>query len=232
MCDETRTMDLRADGGVPNARVTGTVVQHIGRDGALAFQWSAFDHFAITDIEPAGRASAAVNWTHGNALDLDADGGLLVSFRSLAEITKIDTTTGAVIWRLGGRANQFTFSGTTVPAFVRQHGARVMAGELLLLDNLGDPTRSVAERYVLDERSRTARLVRSFTAVPEVVTPIGGSVQSLAGGRTLVSFGIAGRVEEYDITGRVVWRILGNPGYIFRAQRIRSLYAPGEGTPR
>src|SRR5919107_3798500 len=106
------------------------------------------------------------------------------------------------------------------------------SGELLLLDNLGDPTRSVAERYVLDERSRTARLVRSFTAVPEVVTPIGGSVQSLAGGRTLVSFGIAGRVEEYDITGRVVWRILGNPGYIFRAQRIRSLYAPGEATSR
>jgi hypothetical protein len=29
----------------------------------------------------------------------------------------------------------------------------------------------------------------------------------------------------------VVWRIEGNPGYVFRAQRIRSLYRPGGGTP-
>jgi hypothetical protein len=65
-----------------------------------------------------------------------------------------------------------------------------------------------------------------------VVTEIGGSVQDVAGGRTLVSFGTAGRVEEYDAAGRVTWRIDGNAGYIFRAQRIRSLYAPGVGTPR
>lgn len=47
-----------------------------------------------------------------------------------------------------------------------------------------------------------------------------------------MSFGTAGRVEEYDATGRVVWRIEGNAGYVFRAQRIRSLYAPGVGTAR
>src|SRR5206468_221350 len=40
MCDETRTMDLTALGGVADARVTGTVVQSIGADGALRFEWS------------------------------------------------------------------------------------------------------------------------------------------------------------------------------------------------
>ncbi|MDQ3949439.1 MAG: arylsulfotransferase family protein, partial [Gemmatimonadota bacterium] len=87
MCDETRTMDLRAFGGVADARVTGTVLQHISTGGALLFHWSPFDHFAITDLEPADRAEANVNWTHGNALDFDADGNLIVSFRSLGEIT-------------------------------------------------------------------------------------------------------------------------------------------------
>ena len=48
-------------------------------------------------------------------------------------------------------------------------------------------------------------------------------MQPLDGGRTLVSFGTAGREEECDADGRVAWRIDGNPGYIFRAQRIRSL---------
>lgn len=233
MCDETRTMDLTAEGGVASARVTGTVVQHVGAEGSLLFEWNPFDHFAITDLDVAERTGATVNWTHGNSIDLAPDGNLLVSFRSLGEITKIDTRTGAVVWRLGGRGNQFTFQGTSEPAFVHQHSVRsCAAGEIAILDNIGNPSESRAERYVLNEAARTARLVHSYAAVPGVVTQIGGSVQPLPGGRTLVSFGTEGRVEEYDPDGRLTWRIEGDPGYVFRAQRIRSLYAPGVGTAR
>ena len=233
LCDETRTMDLTAHGGVAQARVTGTVVQHVSADGELLWKWRAFDHFAITDVEPAERRGANVNWTHANALELGADGNLLVSFRNLGEITKIDATSGGVIWRLGGLRNQFNFLGVSAPAFARQHSARwAEPGVLLLLDNLGDSRESRAERYVIDEEARTARLVQSLGSLPAAVTEIGGSVQPLADGRTLVSFGTAGRVEEYDGAGRLVWRVVGNPGYVFRAQRIRSLYAPGVGTSR
>ena len=233
LCDETRTMDLTGFGGVANARVTGTVVQHIGASGNVLFQWSPFDHFDITDLDPTERAGANVNWTHGNALDIDTDGNLLVSFRNLGEITKIDANTGAVIWRLGGRRNQFAFVDTPLPAFSRQHSVRAgPAGTLVLLDNVGDPSESRAERYLLDEAARTAWMVHSYGSAPRIVTEIGGSVQTLTDGRTLVSFGTAGRVEEYDVSGRLTWRIEGNPGYVFRAQRIRSLYAPGVGTSR
>jgi hypothetical protein len=233
MCDETRTMDLTAHGGVAQARVTGTVVQHIATDGALLFEWNPFDHFAITDVEQAERTGANVNWMHGNALDFAADGNLLVSFRNLGEVTKIDTRTGAVIWRMGGLKNQFTFLDTPLPAFARQHGARSYApGGLVILDNLGNPAESRAERYVVDEVARTARLAQAYGSVPGVVTQIGGSVQSLPNGRTLVSFGTEGRVEEHDADGRVTWSIYGHAGYVFRAQRIRSLYSPGIGTTR
>jgi hypothetical protein len=232
MCDETRTMDLTAADGVAEARVTGTVVQHSGADGALLFEWNPFDHFAITDVEPGERTGANVNWMHGNAIDLDTDGNLLLSSRNLGEITKIDTRTSAVIWRMGGRRNQFTFVDTPMPAFARQHGARITAGSVVILDNLGNPAESRAERYVIDEQARTARLAHSYGSVPGVVTQIGGSVQPLPNGRTLVSFGTEGRVEEYDAAGRLTWRIQGNPGYVFRAQRILSLYTPGVGTAR
>ena len=232
LCDETRTMDLTAVGGVAAARVTGTVVQHVGAAGELLFQWSPFDHFLITDVNVAERSGANVNWTHGNALDIDTAGNLFVSFRNLSEITKIDTKTGAVVWRLGGLRNQFDFAGEQMPPFARQHGMRLYGpGALLLLDNVGDPTESRAKRYTIEEPSHSAHLVQSH-GWPGIVTEIGGSVQNLSGGRTLVSFGTAGRVEEYDATGRVTWRIEGNAGYIFRAQRIKSLYAPGVGTPR
>ena len=227
LCDETRTMDLTDVGGVASASVTGTVVQHVSAGGALLFDWSPFDHFAITDGSPADRRGASVNWTHGNAIDFDSDGNLIVSFRNLSEVTKIDVRTGNVLWRLGGRRNEFTFVDAPTPSFAGQHSARASApGSLLLLDNIGDPAQSRAERYAIDERARTARLLQSY-GTPGVMTLIGGSVQSLPGGRTLVSFGTAGRVEEYDADDRVVWRIEGNPGYVFRAQRIRSLYTPG-----
>jgi hypothetical protein len=181
----------------------------------------------------AERTGANVNWTHGNSIDLTPDGNLLISFRSLGEITKVDTRSGAVIWRLGGLQNQFTFLDTSTRPFARQHSVRsCAAGEIAILDNVGDPAQSRAERYVIDEESRTARLVQAYSAIPGVVTQIGGSVQPLPGGRTLVSFGTEGRVEEYDADGRLTWRIEGNAGYVFRAQRIGSLYTPGIGTTR
>lgn len=227
MCDEIRTMDLTSFDGVADARVIGTAVQHISPSGALSFHWSPFDHFEITDVDYRERSDTIVNWTHGNAVDLDTDGNLLVSFRNLNEITKINVATGEVIWRLGGRRNQFRFVDTAMPAFAQQHSVRVDgAGSFVLLDNVGNPSASGAERYAIDEKAMTARLVRSYTASPQVVTQIGGSTQPLSGGRTLVSFGTAGRVEEYDNTGAVMWRILGNAGYVFRAVRIRSLYSP------
>jgi hypothetical protein len=233
MCDEIRTMDLSSLGGVGDAHVMGTVVQHVSAAGTLLFQWSPFDHFDITDLDPASRTGQNVNWTHGNSLDLDSEGNLLVSFRSLSEITKIDTKTGAVLWRMGGLRNQFAFQDAPIPAFLFQHGLRLTApGQLLLLDNLGDPVGSRAERYAYDGAQHTARQTGSYGSSPAVIASLGGSTQDLPRGRALVSYGPAGRVEEYDAAGQVVWHIEGNPGYVFRAQRIQSLYRPGVGLPR
>jgi hypothetical protein len=233
MCDEVRTMNLSAVGGVVNAQVMGTVIQHVSAVGDVLFEWSPFDHFDIMDLDPASRAGPTVNWTHGNSLDLDADGNLVVSFRSLNELTKIDTRTGAIIWRMGGARNQFTFDDAAQQPFSFQHALRITSpGHLLLLDNLGDPTSSRVERYEYDAMLHTARTIDSYRPDPPAICPTGGSAQNLAGGRTLVSFGPAGRVEEYDEFGHVVWRIDGNAGYVFRAQRIRSLYSPGVGSPR
>lgn len=227
MCDESRTMDLSGEGGAAEARVTGTVVQHMSGDGELLFEWSPFDHFEITDLDAGSRTGDAVNWTHGNALDLDTDGNLLVSFRSLNEITKIDVETGALVWRMGGIRNQFVFVDTPTPPFSRQHGVRVTgAGRLLLLDNSGDPTQSRAERYAFDAEIGAARSVGSYGGVPGVRAQLGGTTQDLPGGRALVAFGDGGRVQEYDAAGNVVWQIDGDPGYVFRATRIESLYRP------
>src|SRR2546429_653743 len=208
----------------------GTVVQHVSSEGDLLFQWDPFDHFEITDLVPASRTGPSVNWMHGNSLDLDTDGNLIVSFRSLSEITKIDTRTGAVLWRMGGLKNQFVFQDAGAPAFSFQHGARLTApAHLLLLDNLGDPTASRAERYVYDAELHTAQLVASYGPSPGVTAQLGGSTQDLPGGRTLVSFGPAGPAGGDGASGRDAWDHPGAPRVPLRGPKVRSLCQPGVG---
>jgi hypothetical protein len=64
------------------------------------------------------------------------------------------------------------------------------------------------------------------------VAQLGGTTHHLPNGRTLVAFGNGDRVQEFDASGSIVWEIQGSAGYVFRAQRINSLYHPGEGLPR
>jgi hypothetical protein len=224
LCDETRVMDLTAEGGVADAEVTATVVQRLSPAGDLLFEWNSFDHFAITDLSLADRQGAAVNFTHGNGIALDADGGLLLSFRSLDEVTKVDTTTGAVAWRLGGLASQFTILGDPKGEFRRQHGLRVAGpGHLQLLDN-GTAAPSRLVRYLLDEVARTATFEWEFIDDPATFTLVGGSSQVLPAGRGLVSFGRAGRVVEVDAAGARRWELTDLDGiYVFRAERLPGL---------
>jgi outer membrane protein assembly factor BamB len=230
LCDETRAVDLSARGLSKVTPVTGTAIQHVSASGAVTFDWSPFDHMDvdISVLDPADKSGGSINWTHGNSLDLDVDGNILVSFRNLDEILKVDSRTGQIIWRMGGSRNQFSFENTTGSPFRRQHSVRSVAnGELHLLDNLGQDGASRLERYEYDEVRRVARLVMSHSSSEGVIAQTGGTVQRVPGNRTLVSFGSGGNVEEVDESQEVVWRIDGNPGYVFRAQRIYSLYKPG-----
>lgn len=230
LCDDTRTMDLSALGGDPAAQVTGTVVQHVDTDGTVLFEWNAFDHFQITDLPAADRSGPSVNFTHGNGIDLDTDGNLILSFRSLSEVTKVDISNGQILWRLGGLANEFTFINNTKAAFDRQHGVRrAGVGLLQMLDNgLGAPSRFVT--FQIDATAHTATMVNEFIESPTTYAPVGGGTQHYTNGHSIVTFGQAGKVVEVDQAGARVWEVTGLAGtYVFRVQRIQSLYTPGLG---
>ena len=232
LCDENRTMDLSALGGDPAALVTGTVLQHLSAAGALLWEWNAFDHFAITDLPLADRTGPNVNFTHGNGVGFDDDGNLLLGFRSLSEVTKVNSTTGAVMWRLGGLRNEFTFLSDPKGLFEHQHGLRPAGpGQIQMLDNgLSAPSRLA--RYLINPTTHTALMEWQFIDAPTTYTIVGGSTQYHPDGHATVSFGRAGRVIEVDETGNRTWELTGLNGvYVFRAQRLGSLYTAGLGEP-
>ena len=227
MCDDVRAEDLSPYGGSPTAQVNWTVVQMLAMDGSLEWEWHTADHFDVTDTAAETLEGITVlNLTHGNSIDIDADGNYLFSFRNLNEVTKVNALTGEVIWRFGGRRNEFAFVGDPKGTFQRQHGVRTVApGEIQLLDNSYEaPSRLL--RYRLDESAKTATLVWEYIDGPEIHTLVGGSTQVYPDGGGLVSIGREGRVAEVDATGDRRWELTGiDDLYVFRSERIPSLYA-------
>lgn len=200
---DPQVVDMSAvvPGGQPAATVLGMVVQELDADRNVVFQWRSFDHVAITDCMGINLTGATIDYVHSNAVDVADDGNLVLSSRHLSEITKIDRTTGDVLWRWGGKHNQFTFVGDTLP-FDYQHGIRQIAnGHYTLFDNgtLRSPSWSRACEYALDEVNHTATLVWSYRPNPDVRALAMGFVQRLSNGNTLVSFG-TGKPDAIEVT--------------------------------
>jgi hypothetical protein len=114
------------------------------------------------------------------------------------EITKISRTTGDVMWRLGGKHNQFTFLNDTL-RFTYQHDIRRLPnGNITLFDNgnFHAPPCSRAVEYKLDEQAKTAELVWEYRHVPCLQAAATGNVQRLPNGNTLISWGTEHTVTE------------------------------------
>ncbi|MBK7183238.1 MAG: aryl-sulfate sulfotransferase [Bacteroidetes bacterium] len=179
--------------GSTTATVRFGVIQEQDANKNIVFEWHSKDYFSFVDMDTKWLSSPTfVDFTHFNAVELDTDGNILVSSRHLNEITKINRTTGAVMWRLGGNANQFTFTNDT-EMFKAQHDIRrITNGNITLFDN-GEPGvpfhPATAKEYQLDETTLTATLVWSYVNEPSIYSTAMGNVQRHANGNTLINYG-------------------------------------------
>ena len=194
--------------GQRNAIVLGLVIQELDREKAVVFQWRSWDHFRITDIVGHPLVGGTVDYVHGNSIDADPEGNLIISSRHLDEVTKISRETGELVWRLGGRNNQFTFVNDPVGGISHQHAARWLPnGNLTLFDNgvFHVPRFSRAVEYEIDERKRTATLVWQGRHDPDVYGAATGYAQRLPSGNTLIQWGTTRpTLSEMTPDGRVV----------------------------
>jgi hypothetical protein len=229
---DVRTFDLRPYGGGASVPLAVHFVERRTPTGIVQFHWSAGDLFTPSDW-PLPTAQP-VDLDHPSSLAIDVDGNYVVSFQAMSEVTKLDARTGAVIWRLGGRHNQFSFQNDARSGFAGQHDVQVLPnGHLLLMDDqlhiVPGPARAV--EYALDPVGKTATLVWQYQPNPPIISPIMGSVQRLTQfDATLVGFGAAGRVVEVARDGSVTWAATlslsdGAPVAFYRAIRLGSLYS-------
>lgn len=178
--------------GSAYAEVSGVVIQEFDENKSLVWEWKGHDHYQFGDVDQRWLFNPnKVDWTHANAVELDWDGNILVSLRHFNEITKIDHETGNIIWRLGGKQNQFTFTNDSV-RFTGQHDIRrVSNSSISLMDNgqYTDPPMCRGLEYSLDESNKTATMVWNYVYDSSMYSVACGNHQYVGNGNHLIDFG-------------------------------------------
>lgn len=193
MSYDKQIVDMRPyiTGGDSAALVTGLIIQEIDVNKNVLFQWRSWDHFQITDATHENLLGHEIDYVHGNAIEIDNDGNILISSRHLDEITKINRSTGDIIWRLGGKHNNFAFVNDNI-GFSHQHGIRRLPnGNLIMFDNgnYHTPPFSRAVEYTVNDVNFTATKVWEYRNSPNIYGFAMGFAQRLSNGNTLISWG-------------------------------------------
>lgn len=221
---DNETTDMTAFGGQSNATVQYCVLQELDSSRDVIFEWRSQDpgHYLFTDANQfTSLANSTVDYVHCNSIIRDNDGNIIISCRNMDEVTKINAQTGAIIWRLGGEKNQFTFiNDNNVKHFASQHDAqRIENGNLTLFNNANhmSPQRSSAKEYALNEINKTATLVWYYEHPDvngiKVYGSATGNAQRLPNGNTMIDWGLipwgtgVPNQTEVDSLGNIRWEM-------------------------
>jgi hypothetical protein len=226
--NDVETADLTTVGGSMNAEVWEGSIQEIDvSTGKVMFEWRSlgkvgFDesYWPLPDSPPA-----AWDYIHINSIALDDDGNLLLSARHTSTVYKIDRHTGEVIWRLGGKKNDFRFGANA--SFSFQHNAVAVGHNTIhIFDNEVSPKPVLPYSRViwlkLDAAAKTSTLIHSL-AHPDHLSAISqGSAQILDNGNTFVGWGQTAHFSEFDSNGRMIFDATLPKSYdTYRANRFR-----------
>jgi len=202
------TVDMRqyVEGGKPEVTVRETVLQEFTAAGELIFQWRAWDNFDIRQMENWSYddplTGHSIRFPHMNSVDIDTDGHIVLSSKRISELTKIDRSSGEIIWRLGGDKNQFTLVNDPLDGFNVQHDIHVVErNRYTLFDNhwLDRTNESRAAEYEIDTNDMTATLVWQYQENPPYASHHMGNAQRLRNGNTLINWVEAGLPKATEV---------------------------------
>ena len=228
-----RPMDLTSVGGPADGTIQDAIFQEIDlASGRVLFEWRSLEHIPLAESYYLP-VYTPWDYVHINSLDIDSDGNLLVCSRNTHTVYKIDRQSGEIIWRLGGKQNEFAMIGDV--EFAWQHDARRQPdGTLTIFDNEGPPGGGAQSRAIileLDEDARQATLLRAYRHPSPLLATSQGSVQILPNGNVFVGWGAEPFVSEFSADGELLFDAqLGDDYLSYRAFRL-PWHGAGEGSP-
>jgi len=198
----------RIQGGRAGTEINGKMwadyLLEVTSEGKTVWEWRTWEQLDPAEYPITFAENNRAEWTHGNAAVELADGDLLVSFRNISAIVKIDRQSGKVTWKIAAP----TVSGQHAPVPLPN-------GNILIFDN--GPHRA-------DQTFPFSRIIEVNPATNEIVWKYQeafpqnfysdriSNAQRLQNGNTLINEGNFGRFFEVTPTGEMVWEYV-NPHF-------------------
>ncbi|MDQ6782833.1 MAG: arylsulfotransferase family protein [Actinomycetota bacterium] len=216
----TKTVNLTSIGGPPDQMVIDGIVQEVNiATGRVIFQWESVGNVPFSDSEVPLPASASTpwDWFHMNAVHLDTDGNLLIGARHTWTTYKLNRSTGAIIWELGGKQSSFTEQAAPGQVldgankiFAWQHDPEAVGHDKYTwFDNESSSIPllpySRAVTVKLDLRSHVATLLASDAQPEGLSAPAQGNAQTTTNSDLFVGWGALPYFSEFDRFGHLLF---------------------------
>ncbi len=206
---EQMPADLAAkvQGGMPGSEYEGKMwsdrIVEIDADGNTIWEWHAHEH--LDPVEDAILDSDLRNeWTHGNTIVPLPGGDVMVSFRGISTVARIDRATGDFVWRLGS------------PLLYQQHDPSMLPnGNVLIFNNGTHRRHPLVFSNVIEVEPQSGNVVwdyRDATSLGGFYSSYISGAQRLPNGNTLICEGVPGRIFEVTPQAEIVWEYI-NPHF-------------------
>jgi hypothetical protein len=231
-------VNLTARGGPASGYIVSGVAQEIDiATGKRVWEWDSWaatnPHVALSESHQAlgggdgghGTHASPYNYFHINSIFDIADGSddVLISGRNTFCVYRVHKPTGHIVWRMGGRRNNFTYGSSRARFYWQHHvrpvslGGGVLSG-MTVFDN-GVPHESYSRALLLrvDDGKMHVELKKAFVHPHTVYASSAmGSAQLLGDGRMFVGWGTEPHFSEFSADGNLLLDgdiIKGDPSY-------------------
>ncbi len=225
--------NLSAEGGPSGGAVTDGIFQEVDlRTGLVRREWDSLDHVTLGDsYSPATDTSAEspFDYFHINSIDQQVSGTTLLSARNTWALYELNTLTGQVVARIGGKSTTVKLAAGAATAF--QHDATVQPnGTITVFDNGAVPVVHPQSRALVlsvDPQAKTDTVLDQYEHPPALSSYSQGDVQALANGDMFIGWGAEPYFSEFSAGGQLLLDAHLHGSY----QTYRAYRFPWTGTP-
>ena len=186
-------------------KIEGDYLVERTTDGKTVWEWRAWEHMEPAEYPITSPSDTRSEWTHGNGIAELPDGNILLSFRNISTVVRINRQSGAIDWKLGA------------PPLSGQHAPTPLPnGNILLFDNGPFRADTGIQPFsrALEINPNTNEIVWKYQDATShfFFSSRISNAQRLPNGNTLINEGLYGRFFEVTTDGDVVWEYV-NPNF-------------------
>ncbi len=224
---------LTSVGGPPSGGVTDTAFQELDlQTGLVRREWHSLDHVALGDsYSPVSGSSRTwpFDYFHINSVN-QLGGTTLISGRNTWALYELDSATGQVLTRIGGKHSDVQLAPGAATAF--QHDATFQPdGTISVFDNGATPkvhpqSRGLVVTLDPDKKSETVREQYEHPT-PPLSSASQGNIQLLENGDAFIGWGSEPYFSEFGAGGQLLFDAHLHGSY----QSYRAYRFPWTGAP-